>query len=99
VHYPPCIRFVEIELKHIHEHVLEQEAEWIMEHACAYATKHAPSLIILGPAKPPVSKVKNIHSRKIYIKGQQMQDIIKLYRSINHDAFESHIYFCPNPLS
>lgn len=98
VHYPPCIRFVEIELKHTDEYTVEQDADRALHALMVCNTQHNLQLTIMGPAKPPVSKIKNTHARKIYIKGERMQDIIKLYRSLNHAAFASHIYFSPNPM-
>lgn len=99
VSYPPCIRLVEIELKHTDEYTIENEAQELIDGLIDLNTKHGLNLIIMGPAKPPVSKIKNTHARKLYIKGERIQDIIKLYRSINHAAFASHIYFSPNPVT
>lgn len=95
--YPPFARFVEIELKHTDERTIEAEAMKIMEHLFTVRTKNNLSMQILGPAKPPVFKVKNIESRKIYIKGESIQQIIRLYQTINHNNYTSHIYFTPNP--
>lgn len=99
VSYPPCTRLVEIELKHSDEYTLEEDAQRAIDTLFEYNTKFGLHLIIMGPAKPPVSKIKNTYARKIYIKGERIQDIIKLYRSLNHTAFSSHIYFSPNPVT
>ena len=95
--YPPFGRFVEIELKHTDEQSIEKEAMMIMQHLITVRAKNNLEMQILGPAKPPVFKIKNIESRKIYIKGASIQQIIRLYQTINHNRYTSSIYFTPNP--
>lgn len=95
--YPPFGRFVEIELKNTEESIIEKEAMQIMQQLLTVKTKNNLEMQILGPAKPPVFKIKNIESRKIYIKGESIQQIIRLYQTINHNCYTSHIYFTPNP--
>jgi primosomal protein N' (replication factor Y) len=97
--YPPYVRFVEIELRHSLENILENEAIKCMNHALKLNNLLNLQLQILGPAKPPVHKIKNIHSRKIYIKGNNITDIIKLFISIKKPINKSQIFFTPNPLS
>ncbi|HRN78437.1 MAG TPA: primosomal protein N' [Candidatus Dependentiae bacterium] len=97
--YPPYKRLVEIELKHTDELTVERDA-----HTLIYALQTNRSLKkwdlhILGPAKPPVHKIKNTYARKIYIKGVSMQEIVLLFASINHKKYKSSIYFCPNPVT
>lgn len=99
LNYPPASRFAELELKHVNEARLEQEAHYIVNCLQAYATHNTLSLRILGPAKPPVSKIQSIHSRKIYIKGEDFADIIRVYKSIEKKKYSSSIYFTPNPLT
>lgn len=99
VSYPPCIRFAEIELKHDDEAIVEKESHRVVELLFTMNAKLNNMLIILGPAKPPISKVKNSHARKVYMKGERIQDIIKAYHSLDKSAFKSRIYFCPNPVS
>ncbi len=96
--YPPASRFAELELKHVNEKKLEQEAYHIINCLQEYSVKNELSLTLLGPAKPPVSKIKSIHSRKIYIKGENFAQIMKLYRQVNKKLYSSSIYFTPNPL-
>lgn len=97
--YPPAIRLVEVELKHTDEEVVEHDAQKAIDTLFAFNSAHSLQLTILGPAKPPVSKIKNTHARKLYIKGARMQDIVLLYRSINKAQYKSQIYFTPNPVS
>jgi primosomal protein N' (replication factor Y) len=99
VSYPPFLRFSEIELKHTDEAVLEREA-----HQCALAlqgeaTAKKYSVNILGPAKPPLYKIKNIYSRKIYIKGSSIHEIISIFAALKKDEYVSKMYFVPNSLS
>ena len=97
VKYPPFIRFVEIELKHTHETIIEDEAHKLMNQLVDIIFKTKKDITILGPAKPPVSKIKNTHSRKIYLKSSSISDLIELFRSFNKTNYKSHIFFTPNP--
>lgn len=97
--YPPVARFAELELKHVNEQKLEQDAYHIVDSFYAYAKSNELDVTILGPAKPPVSKIKTIHSRKIYIKGADFADIVELYKVIDKKKYSSSIYFTPNPLA
>lgn len=97
VRYPPLIRFAEIELKHTHETVIENEANRLMNKLLDIIFASKKEIVILGPAKPPVSKIKNTHSRKIYLKSSSISDLIELYRTCNKAHYQSHIFFTPNP--
>lgn len=97
--YPPAFRLAELELKHVNEKKLEDEAYYVINVLQEYAVKNELQLTLLGPAKPPVSKIKSIHSRKIYIKGRDFASIVLLYQQINKKQYSSSIYFTPNPLT
>ncbi len=97
--YPPIAKFAELELKHVNEQKLEQDAYHIIDTLYAYVKQHELPLTILGPAKPPVSKIKAIHSRKIYIKSESFMYIARVYQEIKHKNYSSSIYFTPNPLT
>lgn len=97
--YPPAGRFAELELKHVNEKKLEDEAYHVLNCLQEYIMMNKMELIILGPAKPPVSKIKSIHSRKIYIKGGDFAQIIELCKKIEKKKYSSSIYFTPNPLA
>ena len=99
LHYPPISRFAELELKHVNEQKLEQDAYHIVDTLYAYVKNHTLTTTVLGPAKPPVSKIKAVHSRKIYIKSDSFTEIIELYKKIDKKKYSSSIYFTPNPLS
>lgn len=96
VNYPPCARFAEIELKHENEQELIAEAGYL---AKELRNRSANSITILGPSQPPVHMIKKVFSRKIYLKAENIGALIDLYKSINHDAFKSSVFFTPNPLS
>ncbi len=93
VGYPPIVRLVEIELKHTEAAMLDQEASQLVK----LLQQGKADITILGPAMPPVAKIKNMHARKIYIKSTSMAAIIALYKSIDKSRFKSQIFFTPNP--
>lgn len=97
MNYPPCKRLVEIELKHTQEDALERDAQNLASLLITLQQKKQLDVTILGPAKPPVHKIKNVFSRKIYLKSASMGDIIALWQAINHEQFRSMIFFTPNP--
>jgi primosomal protein N' (replication factor Y) len=98
VRYPPCIRFAEIELKHHDEEILEQEALRLAHALRACIATNNYSITLLGPARPPVYKVKLIFIRKMYLKADSIQTIISLFAGISKKAYKSRIFFTPNPL-
>lgn len=97
VHYPPILRLVEIELKNENEIILDQEAHSLAQFLLTCIQKNNYPITVLGPAKPPVAKIKNMHSCKIYLKNNSMKEIIELYKLIDKNTFKSHIFFTPNP--
>lgn len=99
VGYPPCYRLAEIVMKHKNPTLLDQEALQLVQHMNTHAEQAQLTVCILGPAQPPVHKIKNMHMRTIYLKSSSMQDIIAVYRSINHTSFKSSIFFTPNPVT
>lgn len=98
VGYPPCLRLAEIELRHTSEQIIEFEADKLLHFCMDLTTQRTFNITILGPAKPPVFKIKNIHSRKLYLKGEAINELIKLYQSIDKNTFRSSLFFTPNPL-
>jgi primosomal protein N' (replication factor Y) len=95
--YPPCLRMAEIELKHTNELVVEKEGHDVAAFLHSLKTKTIVS--ILGPAKPPVSKIKKIHSRKIYLKGESFAHMSALFEKIKTKNYKSSIFFTPNPVN
>jgi primosomal protein N' (replication factor Y) len=96
--YPPYYHLVELELKHVNEIAISQEAHHLIDTLLSYAETYKLPVTILGPSLPPVSKIKNIHSRKIYLKSAHYAAIITLYQHINKKNYSSSLYFTPNPV-
>jgi primosomal protein N' (replication factor Y) len=97
--YPPIARLVEIELRHFLEKVVEQEIYSFYQTLEKKQLEFSNTIEILGPVKPVVSKLKNWHMRKIYLKSIDMGDLIKLFKLVNQQIYKSKIFFTPNPLS
>ncbi|HLB93881.1 MAG TPA: primosomal protein N' [Candidatus Babeliales bacterium] len=55
-------------------------------------------LEILGPSKPPISKIKNWHFRKIYLKSNKLDIIIQAWQYLQQKPVISSVFFTPNPL-
>jgi primosomal protein N' (replication factor Y) len=97
--YPPTQRFAELELKHSNEDLLTREAHMLANQLYAYTQSNNLQAQVLGPAQPPVYKVKNTFSKKIYIKSMTLQDILKLVQTIQRDHYHSTIFYTPNPVT
>lgn len=98
--YPPYSRFAEIELKHPDEQIVDTEAQQLAVKLLQRIKTHTILVTVLGPARPPVYKIKHMHMRKIYLKGANMNDIIALYSNeTKNKRYQSSIFFTPNPLS
>lgn len=93
--YPPCNRLVEIELKHTDEAIVDHDAYAL---ARLLVAQQVPNIQILGPSKPPVAKIKHTYMRKIYIKGNNMDQILDLINSCKLLTVKSSVFFTPNPL-
>ncbi|HJM68425.1 MAG TPA: primosomal protein N' [Candidatus Babeliales bacterium] len=93
--YPPCGRFCEIELMHTNKALIEREA---IQVAALLHKGNKGDIFVLGPAVPPIDKIKNSYRRKIYLKAPSMAAIIELYGSIDQNQFKSKVFFTPNPL-
>lgn len=99
LNYPPVARFVEIELKSTNEKIIEKEAYDMYALLEKKIAQNRHAISVLGPAQPPVAKVKNIFSRRLYLKGGTIGQLIGLYKSIQPHLFKSSVFFTPNPLS
>jgi primosomal protein N' (replication factor Y) len=96
--YPPYRHLIELELKNADEKKIDQEAYHIVDCLYDQTQKIGTDIKILGPAQPPVPKIKNIFSRKIYIKASHFYDAVKLYQTINKKIYSSALYFTPTPI-
>lgn len=99
INYPPFIRFAEIELKNKELNLIEKEAFKVAQILNNYISKNLLDILVLGPATPPVEKVKNIYTKKIYLKSANINNLILAYNSIDKKIIRSKISFTPNPLS
>lgn len=99
VGYPPCVRFVEIELKSTDSVGVEREAQQLASFLRSTVEKTKETICVLGPARPLVHMIKNQSSRKIYLKCASMNALIALFQLIDQSDYASSIYFTPNPLS
>ncbi len=100
LHYPPCARLVEIELKHKDDVMVEKEAGLVFSALVKANAALALSVIVLGPAKPLVHQIKKISSRKIYLKSARFDDIQAVYRlAIDRMHLRGKIFFTPNPVN
>lgn len=99
VGYPPCVRLAEIELKGTNEELVAQEAQRCVDELMCVNHDNALAVEIRGPCVPPVYKVQHVFARKMYLKSHDMGHIIKLFESIQHDQYQSHLFFTPNPVT
>ena len=97
--YPPFMRLAEIEIKHSREEVVERDAHSFAQKLMSQKRVLGLEVFILGPAKPPVHKIQQVHARKIYLKSPSYNDIHTLLDSITTKHYASSISFSPNPQS
>ncbi len=95
--YPPCTRLVEIEFKNKDETVVDLESKRFKQEITQKSDPNV--IIILGPVKPPVSRIKNQNFRKIYIKSNNINIVINLFKNLDKNSYKSEIYFTPNPIN
>jgi len=96
--YPPHARLAEIELKNADEQLLIKEAQQLANKLHALVQEKNLSVQILGPAEPIVQKIKNVFSRKIYLKGYNFNEIAMVWGDIRQINYKSLLFFTPNPL-
>ena len=97
--YPPCKRFVELELRHTNEATLHADAHLLASALDTIVKRSNLSIQILGPALPPVHKVKNWHFRLIYLKAASMTELLDVYKAVASLRITSMLSFNPNPLA
>lgn len=97
--YPPYKRLLEIELKNTSELNIEKEANDLAITLINIFERSDLHVDVLGPSQPPISKIKNTHIRKIYIKCENILLVGSLFRAINFDKYSSQVFFTPNPLN
>lgn len=94
--YPPYFQLIEVELKYQQEEILERESHNLATTLLTLSSRKETSLVrILGPAKPLLHKVANMHHRTIFIKTPALADALQLFSAIDRSAYKSAIYFTP----
>jgi len=93
--YPPYQRLIEIELKNNNETFINRDAGNFMLALLNAVKKNNFDIDVLGPAQPPVSKIKNTHIRTIYLKGKNINHLGKIFNEIDKETYSSKIYFTP----
>jgi primosomal protein N' (replication factor Y) (superfamily II helicase) len=99
IQYPPLVRFAELELRNNNEELIDKEAEECASLLHNYSNQHNLKITLLGPAQPPVHKIKHIYIRKIYVKAKTIQELLLLFHLIQQGTLTSSISFTPNPLT
>ena len=99
VSYPPFIRLAEIEVKYKNEDILDQESYLLVKELLDLLKIKNINAAVLGPSVPPLYKIKNWYSRKIYIKSPSIHNLTFLFQSLDQKKYQSSIFFTPNPLS
>jgi primosomal protein N' (replication factor Y) (superfamily II helicase) len=97
--YPPCVRLAEIDLKYYQESVLEEESQKLFKFLSYFINQQKLSVKLLGPTQPPVYKIKNMFSRKIFMKSNTINNLTTLFKEIDRKKYKSSIFFTPNPQS
>jgi len=99
LNYPPYSRFAEIEIKHSNLEIINKEVDIIAKELNLYNIKNHLNVNILGPVSPLINLIKNINIYKIYLKSQNIHNLIKIFNSIDKYKYKSQIFFTPNPLN
>jgi len=68
--YPPFTRFVMIEFTGKNQEQVHQHAHTF----ASYLPKHNPAIIVLGPTKPNIDKIRGLFRRMIVVKGVKSED-------------------------
>jgi len=97
--YPPFVRLSEIEITSDDEAVVIRESDMIFAILVDHGKKNNYEMHFLGPTKPPISKINNIHRRKIYIKSKKIEDTIAIYKTLDQKKIKSSLHFVPNALA
>ena len=96
--YPPFMRLALLEIRHTKEHIVQREAALMYTFLCQLIGTYELPVMLLGPSKPPVHKVKNVYALCIYAKSESMKHLILLYQAVTQTPYKSTLSFTPNPL-
>jgi len=67
--------------------------------AITSSEKQKYQVLILGPAEPPVSRIKRTYIRKIYLKSSSRASIEALFIAASRFNLKSKLFYTPNPSS
>lgn len=76
--YPPYIRLIRIELRHLKIQIVEEAAQYL----CKELHKKIGKKRILGPAEPHLGKIKGSYIREILLKIEKDTDLIIKIKNI-----------------
>jgi primosomal protein N' (replication factor Y) len=94
--YPPCMRLAEIEVCNRSEQEVVQDSNQLADFLFSFS----PGVRVLGPAVPPVAKIKHIYTRKIYLKAASMGTLITAWRLVKKNyTGGSSVSFTPQPVN
>ncbi|MGC2310054.1 MAG: primosomal protein N' [Candidatus Babeliaceae bacterium] len=94
--YPPFQRLVEIEIRHNNEQQVDHDAQLCK--VFLQQQLNAQEHILLGPAQPPVHKIKNVFIRKLYIKTIHLSHVQHAYKQLLEKKLASSLFYTPHPL-
>jgi primosomal protein N' (replication factor Y) len=94
--YPPFHHLAAIEMSHINEGFLNAQMELLGRHLFAIESNqsHEHAFKIMGPATPPIEKIKKMHRRQIVISSASRAHLQKLLISIR-GYMETHLSKVP----
>jgi len=95
--YPPCGRIAVLEFRHETETYTVDDSRSAAQLLKSESFKKF-DLIVLGPAKPLVSKIKNVHSRTLLLKSKTMHNLYAAYQLIRDSQLQSELFFTPQPV-
>lgn len=97
--YPPFNRLVHFEMRHSNETIVEREAHQCAELSRRYIQERNYTIELLGPAKPMVYKLKNMHIRSMYCKAASIQEVLYLVEHLKKQSLTSVLVYTPNPVT
>jgi primosomal protein N' (replication factor Y) len=90
--YPPFTRLITIEISHAQEDQVIADAEQIKQ---LVRDSVAPEIVLLGPAKPLVSKIQHVHYRHILCKSERYSEVHAVLMDVLSGAFKSVVAVHP----
>ncbi|MCK4499976.1 primosomal protein N', partial [Candidatus Babeliales bacterium] len=91
--YPPFARLIRIELRHKDGVVLAREAKTLTEALRRENSELDAGISILGPAKPPVHRVRGVEALHILLKANSFDSLHKVIGGVDLELFKALIVF------